>query len=107
MSVLAKSKATGSSDLFVKGAPEQILERCTSVYTEQSGVVELTPNVKSVISKKINEWADDGLRILAFAIVKNSNFDPNAKIDPKNFSQYEVIIMIKILLLYLLYGIYH
>jgi len=89
MSVLAKSKASGSTDLFVKGAPEQILERCTSVYTEQSGVVELTPDVKSLISKKINEWADDGLRILAFALVKNSNFDPNAKIDPKNFSQYE------------------
>jgi len=89
MSVLAKSKSTGSNDLLVKGAPEQILERCNSVYTEQNGVVNLTPNIRSLIISKVNSWADDGLRVLAFAIVRNSNLDPNARIDPKEFSKYE------------------
>jgi len=89
MSVLAKSKVDGSTDLFVKGAPEQILERCSSIHTEQSGVVPLSPSIKSLISKKINEWAEDGLRILAFAVVKNSPLNPNAKIDPKSFVNYE------------------
>ncbi|KAL6590522.1 Ca-transporting ATPase [Neocallimastix californiae] len=89
MSVLAKSKSTGNKDLFVKGAPEQILERCTTVFTEQSGIVNLTQNIKSIILKKIDEWAEDGLRVLAFAVIKNSDIDPNSKIDPKNFSTYE------------------
>lgn len=92
MSVLAKSKKTGNNDLFVKGAPEQILERCNTVYTEQSGVVDLTKNIKSVILNKINEWGEDGLRVLAFAVVKNSNLDPNSKIDSKSYSTYEVNI---------------
>jgi len=93
MSVLAKSKSTGNKDLFVKGAPEQILERCTTVFTEQSGIVNLTQNIKSIILKKIDEWAEDGLRVLAFAVIKNSDIDPNSKIDPKNFSTYEVIFI--------------
>jgi len=89
MSVLAKPKNGGANTLYVKGAPEQILERCTSVYTEQSGVVNLDSKTKSLITKKINEWAEDGLRILAFAIVKDSKLNPKAKIDTKDFSSYE------------------
>ncbi|ORX75826.1 calcium ATPase [Anaeromyces robustus] len=89
MSVLVKPKSGGTNTLYVKGAPEQILERCTSVYTEQSGIVNLDSKTKSLITKKINEWAEDGLRILAFAVVKDSNLNPQAKIDTKDFSSYE------------------
>jgi len=89
MSVLAKTKSGGTNTLYVKGAPEQILERCTTIYTEQSGVVNLNSNIKSLITKKINEWAEDGLRVLAFAIVKDSKLNPQAKIDTKDFSSYE------------------
>ena len=82
MSVLVqkKNESTGrrSSNsskpiLYVKGAPEQILERSTSIqFSSQSDPVPLTPKLREWILNKMTEWAqDETLRVLAFAFVEN------------------------------------
>ncbi|ORX97427.1 Ca-transporting ATPase [Basidiobolus meristosporus CBS 931.73] len=80
--------------LYVKGAPESILERCTRVRTEASpeSSIELTPEIRDSISKKINEYGGKmSLRCLGLASVSNvpgdgSQWDLQ---DPTKFIDYE------------------
>lgn len=79
----------GKKLLFVKGAPEQILERCqylriSSMYDKP---VKMTPMIRESILSKIEEWGQDALRVLAFATV-DSPIIP-AKPDQTNFAQIE------------------
>lgn len=68
MSVLA-----GPSDspaLLVKGAPESILDRCTTALVGASGrKVSLGPKTRDLVAKKLSEYASRGLRVMAFAVV--------------------------------------
>uniref|UniRef100_A0A4W4FXJ6 Calcium-transporting ATPase n=1 Tax=Electrophorus electricus TaxID=8005 RepID=A0A4W4FXJ6_ELEEL len=69
MSVFCMPTKTGSqSKMFVKGAPESVIDRCTSVRVG-SGKVPLTMAVKEELMSTIRDWGAgrDTLRCLALA----------------------------------------
>ena len=68
MSVLAGP--SHSPVLLVKGAPESILDRCTTALVGASGKkVSLGPKTRGLVTKKLSEYAGRGLRVIAFAVV--------------------------------------
>ncbi|KAF9119168.1 hypothetical protein BGW39_000520 [Mortierella sp. 14UC] len=90
-----RSGATGatSASLLVKGAPESILERCTSVRLSAGGeVVPLTAAIRATILERVLDYGEgQALRCLGLAIVENQSAnlsDFNLR-DPENFHQYE------------------
>ncbi|MEX2486445.1 MAG: cation-transporting P-type ATPase, partial [Nitriliruptoraceae bacterium] len=66
----------GGTDLYVKGAPDVIVRRCTSVVTED-GIVALDDAWRERIDAAIDELAEDGLRTLAVA-TRHLNATPAA-----------------------------
>jgi len=70
MSVLCKPVDNSGNVLLVKGAPEGVLERCTSIMLQNGNVVPLTAEVRNGINKRFESMADDALRCLSFAIKK-------------------------------------
>lgn len=64
MSVLVRVNGTGS--LLAKGAPESVLEKCTSVLVNGS-VLPLTPALKATLLERTVEYGANGLRTLALA----------------------------------------
>ena len=96
MSVLTQRDSAGLR-LLVKGAPESIIARCDNVLSGRNGVkIPLTSNLRKLLSLKLNEYACQGLRVLAFAMVedmtKRKNNYHNAK-NSKDYLQYEVRIL--------------
>ncbi|CAH8455766.1 unnamed protein product [Schistosoma intercalatum] len=90
--VIPRSQISGSKEkLFVKGAPESILDRCTHVRTT-GGKLLLTSELKGEVLRKIATYATgrETLRCLALATRDEppsySHFDLK---DPKNFKDYE------------------
>ncbi|XP_018648452.1 putative atpase [Schistosoma mansoni] len=88
--VIPQSQISGSKEkLFVKGAPESILDRCTYVRTA-GGKLLLTSELKGEVLRKIATYATgrETLRCLALATRDEppSHFDLK---DPKNFKDYE------------------
>ena len=66
-----KSKASGGSganQLFVKGAPERVLERCTHARLADGKTVPFTPADQKAVLKQVAEMASRPLRCLAMAI---------------------------------------
>ncbi|MED6236864.1 Sarcoplasmic/endoplasmic reticulum calcium ATPase 1 [Ataeniobius toweri] len=55
--------------MFVKGAPEGLLERCNYIRVSDSGRVPLSPSVREQLLSTIREWGSgrDTLRCLAMA----------------------------------------
>ncbi|KAK6510822.1 hypothetical protein TWF506_009917 [Arthrobotrys conoides] len=75
MSVLVESQ--GQQRLFVKGAPESILERCTSVIRGQDGKkVAMTLAHIQLVNEKVSAYAKQGLRVIAFAFVDGISSHP-------------------------------
>jgi Ca2+ transporting ATPase len=72
MSVLVKLNGTGA--LFVKGAPESVLERCVSVQVE-GNTVPLTAEIRESILQKTVSYGAGGLRTLALAYVNVQDID--------------------------------
>ncbi|KAF3924755.1 hypothetical protein AA313_de0209961 [Arthrobotrys entomopaga] len=81
MSVLVESN--GEQKLFVKGAPESILERCTSVIRGgDRKKVAFTQAYAQLINEKVSNYTKQGLRVIAFAFVDGIESHPmlhNAK----------------------------
>ncbi|KAF8464581.1 sarcoplasmic/endoplasmic reticulum calcium ATPase [Kalaharituber pfeilii] len=69
------SVLVGSPDrpqLLVKGAPEGIIERCTHALIGMNGDrVLLTSELVNVLNRKVTEFGNKGLRVMAFATVDN------------------------------------
>jgi calcium-translocating P-type ATPase len=53
--------------LCVKGAPEEVLPRCTRVGVGQTGERGLDPRLRADVAATVDAWAADGLRLLAIA----------------------------------------
>jgi P-type Ca2+ transporter type 2A len=64
MSVLVKLNGVGS--LFVKGAPESVLDRCTSVLVDGK-TIPLTSSLKATLLERTASYGSSGLRTLALA----------------------------------------
>lgn len=73
MSVLVRLNGTGA--LFVKGAPESVLERCTSVMVHGK-IVPLKSELRKTILAQVASYASSGLRTLAMAYVDAKDTDP-------------------------------
>ncbi|MTK07285.1 MAG: cation-translocating P-type ATPase [Hungatella sp.] len=56
-------KADGTVIQFTKGAPDEVLKRCTKVYTED-GIAEMTDEIREAILKANKSMADKALRVL-------------------------------------------
>jgi len=67
MSVLVNIGSHGA--LFAKGAPESILDRCTSVLVPGGNLLPMTTTLRSTIMDKTLSYASQGLRTLAMAYV--------------------------------------
>lgn len=61
--------------LFSKGAPESILERCTSYMRPDGTVVLLTSKLRGLVLKQLDSIASQALRTLAFAYKDNAEED--------------------------------
>jgi len=72
MSVLVKR--AGQTVLFVKGAPETVIERCTSVHTPH-GIVPMTDSIRERMAQTQLEYGSRGLRTMAFAFVDEADPD--------------------------------
>ncbi|KAF1984566.1 calcium ATPase [Aulographum hederae CBS 113979] len=78
MSVLVDGE--GSQRLLVKGAPESILSRCTSVVVGQNAKrAQLNKKLASLIESEIVEYGNRGLRVIALASVDNIGGHPLVK----------------------------
>ncbi|KAI0049705.1 calcium ATPase [Auriscalpium vulgare] len=73
MSVLVRLHGTGS--LFVKGAPESVLERCTTVLVPGGHHIPLTPAIRTSLLEKTVAYGKAGLRTLALAFVDVQDVD--------------------------------
>lgn len=75
MSVLVKNGA--AQKLLVKGAPESILDRCTSVIVGKNGKkVALNKQLASIINKEVVDYGNRGLRVIAVASVEDVGSNP-------------------------------
>lgn len=72
MSVL--SKRNGNTSLLVKGAPESVIERCTSVLLPH-GKVPLSPSLRNKLADVQLDYGRRGLRTLALAYIDESDGD--------------------------------
>jgi len=66
----------------VKGAPEDVLDVCTS-YCSENGIQNLTQEIKDDILKKNKEFAEKGLRVIATASkeVESQDIDPYSELE--------------------------
>lgn len=80
MSTLVKDpNAPTRGLLLVKGAPESVVERCTTIYAgADSGRVPLDASARALIAAKVEEYGKQGLRTLALAQVEDVSLDPKA-----------------------------
>ncbi|KAI0797816.1 calcium-transporting ATPase [Abortiporus biennis] len=74
MSVLVRRDNSGS--LFAKGAPESILDRCTSV-SVNGKTIPLTSDIRSSLLQQTQSFGSQGLRTLALAYADNVHLDPS------------------------------
>jgi Ca2+ transporting ATPase len=90
MSVLVKSG--NAQKLLVKGAPESVLARCTSVIVGSNGKkVQMNKQLANLINKEVIEYGNQGLRVIAVASVEDVGSNPllsKAK-TPKDYTQLE------------------
>lgn len=90
--VTRSSSQSQSRILFVKGAPESVLERCSFVRCASSPdkQIPLTPALKAMLLDRVHNWADaECLRVLAFATVEKPNI-PEKLSDSTQYAKYEV-----------------
>ncbi|EPQ58421.1 Ca-transporting ATPase [Gloeophyllum trabeum ATCC 11539] len=73
MSVLVRLGSSGA--LFVKGAPESVLDRCTTVLIAGGAKVPLTSQLRSRILEQTASYGADGLRTLALAFADVQDID--------------------------------
>lgn len=73
MSVLVKRNGSGA--LFVKGAPESVLDRCTNALIG-SKVVRLSAELRTALLQQTLSYGAQGLRTLAIAYTEETDLDP-------------------------------
>ncbi|KAF9646864.1 calcium ATPase [Thelephora ganbajun] len=89
MSVLVNSGNRGA--LLAKGAPESILDRCTSVLVPGGNLLPMTTALRSTIMDKMLSYASQGLRTLAmaYADVQDADLAYHKRQDTKGYARFE------------------
>ncbi|MGF1935053.1 MAG: calcium-translocating P-type ATPase, PMCA-type [Nostoc sp. ChiQUE02] len=78
MGTIGNSSVTGEDVLYVKGAPEVILERCSQILTAQ-GLQPLQN--QTAIAHAIKDYQKRGMRALGFAYSKVSEYSSETNLD--------------------------
>lgn len=73
--------------MFIKGAPDVLLPRCSSVLLPTGNVVPLTPELEESLITTQSRWSSSGQRVLLLARRVVSGSD----VDSKEFGSPEVI----------------
>ena len=91
MSVYCKSETTKKCFLFAKGAPENILERCTYVKSSDGQVSKISPEIRNNLLTTLSNYGKkDALRVLACAVNESpKEFSSYDFSDPRNYLEYE------------------
>eukprot|EP00160_Parvularia_atlantis_P015995 Unigene4852_Nuclearia_a/m.14844 Unigene4852_Nuclearia_a/g.14844 ORF Unigene4852_Nuclearia_a/g.14844 Unigene4852_Nuclearia_a/m.14844 type:complete len:1054 (-) Unigene4852_Nuclearia_a:149-3310(-) len=90
--VSTRSGKGGRNVMFVKGAPEAILERCTFVRLPGGKTVDITDDFRRAINAKVLEWGTgmQTLRCLGLATVDNAKDKAQYDlVDSNKFCEYE------------------
>ncbi len=74
MATLA-ARRSGGVVAFTHGAPEAVLARCTGVLTDGGDVAVLDDPLRRELNEAVEQWAGDGLRVLALAQRKQPGED--------------------------------
>jgi len=64
----AAASTRGTNALFVKGAPENVLERCAKVLAPDGSIAPLSASAKKQIVDQTAAMSKNALRVLAFAV---------------------------------------
>lgn len=75
MSVLALDANSSSAALFVKGAPESVLDRCSFVQSSSGDKVPLTFGLREKLNATVLAYGAEGLRTLALAFIDKVDSD--------------------------------
>ncbi|CAL8079025.1 unnamed protein product [Calicophoron daubneyi] len=89
--VVPHNSEHGGDKLFVKGAPESILDRCTHMRTRK-GKVLLTPESKDEILRKLATYATGRETLRCLAMATRDEPPPRSQLDlsdSQNFKEYE------------------
>jgi len=91
MSVLCKDNQTGNRVLFVKGAAELLLQRCTSVMRPDGSIKVLSTKERDAIAARIEDMSVRPLRVLGMAI--KAGMPPKEKLPSKllNIDEYSKV----------------
>jgi len=102
MSVLAKPAGGGKNRLFVKGAPDSLLPRCSKVMLPNGETLQLSQPLRKALEAKVQEMSTRPLRCLALALKEGGDLldlsdfskgdDPSSHPtlrNPKNFNDIE------------------
>eukprot|EP00922_Rhytidocystis_sp_ex-Travisia-forbesii_P044892 GHVS01066931.1.p1 GENE.GHVS01066931.1~~GHVS01066931.1.p1 ORF type:complete len:864 (+),score=103.16 GHVS01066931.1:409-3000(+) len=81
MSVLCREASNSTNTLFVKGAPESILDRCNSVMLSDGSQCAMSPSIRSAIELHFRQMAAEALRTLATAVLVFPEDHPLAQYD--------------------------
>lgn len=85
-----RMSALVANRLLVKGAPESVVERCTHVYVDEHTCIPLDAHLRSEIDKRLDSYANSGLRALALA-TRDVNMDDVMQLgDSEEFDRVEV-----------------
>lgn len=68
MSVLMQNKRTGKNVMFIKGAPDYLLNVSSKVINRAGDIVPFHEGAKKVFENQIKGYAKRGLRTLAICI---------------------------------------
>jgi len=88
MSVLCKNKETGSRSLFVKGAAELLLNRCTTLMQADGSVVPMSSEDRTKLAEQITDMSKRPLRVLGMAIKPNMPSKEELPDELKNIDEY-------------------
>jgi P-type Ca2+ transporter type 2A len=88
MSVLVRLNGTGA--LFVKGAPESVVDRCTTAMVD-GRTIPLTPQLRTTLLGRTVAYGKQGLRTLALAYVNVTDLDTThyESQNSKDFARFE------------------
>lgn len=75
MSVTCREKDdhTSNGTIFIKGATEVIIDKCTTYYTSNYTRVPFTPALKESVAQHVAAMSSHGLRVLSTAFGENEN----------------------------------
>ncbi|SCV69290.1 BQ2448_2310 [Microbotryum intermedium] len=76
MSVLVRNRSSSTAALYVKGAPESVLDRCSYIHSNANEARQpMSSSLRAELSAKVEAYGAIGLRTLALAMIDGVDAD--------------------------------